>query len=149
MENQFSLRKIPTEYEDRFRFSIENDKTNLSLETIGCYKENDVRFFEIEGIVETLNKNHDSFVKDTAKLLSETVKKMCDTLQHIYDNEPDLNVNAMQSISDDLDYVQVNFFRTHPDGDYQNEVRTDTGISALDAINLLSVRIENTINSII
>lgn len=57
MENQFSLRKIPTEYEDRFRFSIENDKTNLSLETIGCYKENDVRFFEIEGIVETLNRN--------------------------------------------------------------------------------------------
>ena len=111
MENQFSLRKIPTEYEDRFRFSIENDKTNLSLETIGCYKENDVRFFEIEGIIETLNKNHDSFAKDTTKLLSETVKKMCDTLQHIVENEH-ISDNVHQWINNDLDYVQVNFFRT-------------------------------------
>jgi len=148
MENQFSLRKIPTEYEDRFRFSIENDKTNLSLETIGCYKENDVRFFEIEGIIETLNKNHDSFAKDTTKLLSETVKKMCDTLQHIVENEH-ISDNVHQWINNDLDYVQVNFFRTPPDGDYQHEVRTDAGISALDPINLLSVRIENTMNSII
>lgn len=83
-----------------------------------------------------------------AKLLSETVQKMCDTLQHIIENEQ-ISDNVHQWINNDLDYVQVNFFRTPPDGDYQHEVRTDTGISALDAINLLSVRIENTMNSII
>ena len=146
MKNQFSLHKIPTEYEDRFSFSIKKDKTNLSLETIGCYKENDVRFFEIEGIVETLNKNHDSFAKDTTKLLFETVSKMVETLEYIVENE-ELNDNTHGWIKNDLDYVQVNFFRTNPDGDYQHEVRTETGISALDAINLLSVRIENTIKS--
>ncbi len=86
--------------------------------------------------------------KDTTKLLSETVQKICDTLRHIIENEQ-ISDNVHQWINNDLDYVQVNFFRTTPDGDYQHEVRTETGISALDAINLLSVRIENTINSII
>jgi hypothetical protein len=82
-----------------------------------------------------------------AKLLSETVSKMVETLEHIVENE-ELNDNVHGWINNDLDYVQVNFFRTPPNGDYQHEVRTETGISALDAINLLSVRIENTINSI-
>jgi hypothetical protein len=83
-----------------------------------------------------------------AKLLSETVSKMVETLEHIVENE-ELNDNVHGWINNDLDYVQVNFFHTAPDGDYQHKVRTETGISALDAINLLSVRIENTINSII
>ena len=120
----------------------------LTFESVAIYKESDPKVKHAEIIVETLNKHLGVEKTTTETLLAETVKKMCDTLQHVYDNE-DLKPNDIQAISEDLDYVQVNFFRTPPDGDYQHEVRTDTGISALDAINLLSVRIENTINSII
>lgn len=120
----------------------------LTFESVAIYKESDPKVKHAEIIVETLNKHLGVEKTTTETLLAETVKKMCDTLQHIVENEH-ISDNVHQWINNDLDYVQVNFFRTPPDGDYQHEVRTDTGISAMDAINLLSVRIENTMNSII
>lgn len=89
--------------------------------------------------------------KDTAKLLSETVQKMCDTLQHILDNEPEIDEgsNVYGWICYDLDYVQVNFFQTNPDGNRQLIVKTEKPMTADEAIQLLSVRINNTMQTLL
>jgi hypothetical protein len=88
--------------------------------------------------------------KATEIHLYTTVQKMVETLEYImeFDNE-NLSPDEITRIDHDLDYVQVNFFRTPPDGDYQHEVKTRTGISAMDAINLLSVRIDNTMQTLL
>jgi hypothetical protein len=48
-----------------------------------------------------------------------------------------------QSISDDLDYLAVNYFMQTPDGDYQNECKLGFQISNADAIHILRTRINN------
>jgi hypothetical protein len=56
-----------------------------------------------------------------------------------------VNANAISWISNDLDYIAVNYYMQEADGDYQNECKLGHQISDADAIQILTTRINNTI----
>lgn len=56
-----------------------------------------------------------------------------------------VNTNAISWISDDLDYIAVNYYMKKADGDYQKECKLGHQISDADAMQLLLTRINNTL----
>ena len=67
--------------------------------------------------------------------------------------ETDLNSNVISWINDDLDYIDVLYYNKPADSDFQISLSNDLkngdcfGIGVDEAIWLLSVRINNTIDS--
>lgn len=73
------------------------------------------------------------------------IKKLNAILLNISECDEIVNANAMQYISDDLDYIAVNYYMQTPDGDFQNECKLGYQISDADAIHILTTRINNSL----
>lgn len=77
----------------------------------------------------------------------ELVEYIVQKLWEIYETEQ-LRPNDMQWIREDCEYVEVNFLGKTPESDYAKEAKLEVPITAKDAIELLSVRLKNTFDSL-
>jgi hypothetical protein len=84
---------------------------------------------------------------DKTPLRNELLRNMMEYLVTLADNDTDLSTKDVSRINDDLDYLEVKYFGTAPDGDKQNEFALEKPefIGFEDAFHLLSVRITNSI----
>lgn len=137
-----------TEYDIQFNLDIEN--YNLFLNTFNDPKKDlytcITNFFTFQPVenkpaVNTLQSINDKF----DAINEEYIKKLNEVLLNLSECDEIENVNSMQSISEDLDYLAVNYFMQTPDGDYQNECKLGYQISDEDAIEILINRINNSL----
>lgn len=87
----------------------------------------------------------------TEAALKELVKRMDDALTVIREEYfGELSSNSIQWIDDDLDYINVKFYKNPPDGTQQIKYSDEEpeSISAREAIHILNVRINNTLDAL-
>ena len=70
-------------------------------------------------------------------------------LTHLSLNE-NINDKELSYIHDDIDHVEIRYFNNNPDGDNQERIFSENnpGMDFRDALNCLSVRYNNVLNSL-
>ena|SRR5579859_3609482 len=113
----------------------------------------------IESIITLINdtlgmcefESQPQIMPDTVKLVEDAQEKeIRDLMERLwalrekYESDADISVNAISWIDQTLDQVEIGFFKSEPDGDYQNEL-ADEGHSLTyeEAKTELYVRFKN------
>lgn len=78
------------------------------------------------------------------KALESSVKALMKVLELVLETG-DLKTSSEQYVNDDLDYVTVNYLNLKPEGESQERLKTKVGIGAIEALELLTHRINNTL----
>jgi hypothetical protein len=141
---------LPSEIEYDIQFNLDIENYNLFLNTFNDPKIDlytcITNFFTFQPVenkpaVNTLESIEAKF----NAINEEYIKKLNEVLVNLSECDEIENTNVISWISDDLDYISVNYFMNDADGDYMKECKLGYQISNADAIKILTVRINNTL----